>query len=87
MRSSLADELVEEGLLTCVGAADGSIEYFLTERGARFVDELLERSPTARDYLHHLQEREPDANHFVAKGHADQAGQPDPHSHQGKESR
>lgn len=58
MRSSVADELVEEGLLAYGAAeADGSVPLFLTEQGVRFVDELLERSPTARDYLHHLQQQ------------------------------
>ena len=58
MRFSLADELVEEGLLTRGRMPDGKVEYFLTEDGARLANELLERSPTARKYLSELQERQ-----------------------------
>lgn len=46
----VADELVEEGLLTSRIAPDGVREYALTPEGVELAQQLLRDSPSARAY-------------------------------------
>lgn len=60
-RASVAEELVDDGLLMLRQAEDGKPEYALTPAGVEFAQELLATSPRAREYLRKLRGKEAEA--------------------------